>query len=273
MGGYSFYIKKLYLLFFFLSGSKYEGPKSCATPLVTPSFTVLQESNTVICYKNSSESLFELDIDAGLKVKEISHPFSFDISNTSQVIEKNSYLKSIDCQCLDKNLISILNCYSGDLVLYDIRTDSNFIKLPSAKNKSENERWSVSGYDFNKSLPNYFGIVSNGYSFCVYDKRNNSMLIEQSSSVQPVECNNNLRFKFNEKESQFSLSGVDSFVYVYKLENTAFEHVFTHNGHCPSNSLSKIITDHIWLSLGYKEVIVSVCNNKTLNCWDFNENS
>lgn len=246
----------------FFLGSSMQQEKLSEVPWINPDFVVMEETKNIICSKSNCEPLILVDISSK-KTKEIEHPF-----NTLDTSESKETGNSIKCQSLSKDIIAILNIYTGKLVLHDLRTPDDFMNLSESSKTNSNEIWTISKHDTNTS-PNYFGILSNKQSLCIYDKRTNCQLFRSVGVNSQKNYYNNFKLKFCKKEDKFSVSGLDSNVNVFSMINNTFSQVFTHNGHNPSTLSMKYVTDHIWLPVQDKELIVSICENKTLNCWDF----
>ena len=269
--------------FFFLLG-KPQPESISSVPWVSSEFYIINKTNNVVCCKTNHDPIVLIDLQVNKKIQEVDYPMKCKQHNlaTLQNFEDSSEVNchnncDIKCLPLTENTISILNSKTGDLSIYDFRSEKCFVNINNeTKEANIVENWTMSKSDDKNSFPNHFGILSNTESFSIFDKRTNSSMFQNRGELhKPKKSVDNLKLKFCEKEDKFSISGLNAFVKVFRMtnnnNNNNYKHVFTHNGHSPGDEFLPTVTDHIWLNTGHQELIISICDNKTLNCWNHNE--
>ncbi|KAK6620482.1 hypothetical protein RUM44_006883 [Polyplax serrata] len=232
-------------------------------PWLTPNFVVLNQKDCLVCTKSTQDPILLIDFET----KKIIKDAKLQIASNVKVGDRADVNGNLLCEPLSTNVIALLNTFTGDLFLHDLRTTDVFNKMPSTDIDSD-EKWTISRHESSKE-PNFLGLLSNRQSVCIYDITSNSRLARSVGNNLAKLENNGFKLKFCGNQDLFSISGFDGNVEIYKIDNNNLNHIFTHNGHCPGNSKSYFVTDHIWLPINNKELVVSICNNKTLNCWEF----
>lgn len=233
----------------------------------TPDILVHDELKRIICSKCDHKELIIWDISCQEIVTRINHLFLKKLPETD---EDACLLNNIKCQLLDNNTLAVLNVSSGVIALIDLRTENTFAQFDTG---SANELWTLSDCKYSIAT-DYFGALSTKGNLCLYDIRNHYSCIKNKCFNVTVENVNNLKLKVTGR-GRFSISGMDSNIYVYNVVENSCDLVFTHDGHYVkkvSYEAKNLINDHIWVSNIRDNFLVSISNNQSLHCWEYNEN-
>lgn len=233
-----------------------------------PNFAINKNKQSILCSKCNHEPLKLLDLNTGQNFQDVKHPFyTLNLLSDESGLKEDPCVNNIKCEFLTDNLLGILNINNACLVMHDIRSENNFSMLPEIDERHSKEYWTLSSCDLYVSS-NYVGILSNCGNFYIYDIRNNEKVLSHKSLNVPIANSNKINLKFG-NDSHFSISGFDSNVNIYNMKNDL---IFTHNGHTQKQIDSvNIVNDHIWLANISDKFLLSICDNKSLNCWEFNE--
>lgn len=233
-----------------------------------PNFAINKNKQTVLCSKCNHEPLKLLDLNSDQNFQDVKHPFyTLNLLSDESGSKEDPCLNNIKCEFLTDNLLGILNINNACLVMHDIRSENNFSMLPEIGEKHSKEYWTLSSSDLYVTS-NYLGILSSCGNFYIYDIRNHERVLSHQSLNIPTANSNQIKLKFG-NDSYFSISGFDSNVNVYNIQNDL---IFTHNGHTQKQTdPTNVVNDHIWLTNISDKFLLSICDNKSLNCWEFNE--
>lgn len=158
-----------------------------------------------------------------------------------------------------------------------------WFQINVTEQKQEIDEWTISSnYNCNPSLPDdaasLLGLISKDGNLKIFDLRKPKDCIHETNIFISLELkkkrinSTNIFLRFSPlKSNVVSISGFDENVYVCEMiSDKDLNLLFKHDGH-KNHTFGRNLytTDHIW----YGKSIISASENKTLQCWQYVQES